>query len=148
MHNFSFSKCPFHNFVILGVPMALIFLWNIRKNNRKKIHRFDIDGRFSDAIRYGPLVFISGQVGGGETAEIATENALASVDAALSKAGTDKSRVVECTIWLADLADYDGMNKIYDKWIIPGQPPCRACVQAKLASPEWRVEIRVIAAKS
>jgi enamine deaminase RidA (YjgF/YER057c/UK114 family) len=115
-------------------------------NKSGKIERFDVDNRFTDAARYQNLVFISGQVGGGKTIEEATYAALADVDAALQKAGTDKSKILEATIWLADIdKDYDGMNKVYDSWIVPGKPPCRACLQAKLASPEYRVEVRVIA---
>eukprot|EP00607_Mallomonas_marina_P000176 CAMPEP_0182428016 /NCGR_PEP_ID=MMETSP1167-20130531/20955_1 /TAXON_ID=2988 /ORGANISM="Mallomonas Sp, Strain CCMP3275" /LENGTH=108 /DNA_ID=CAMNT_0024610641 /DNA_START=220 /DNA_END=543 /DNA_ORIENTATION=+ len=104
----------------------------------RRINRFDVDDRYSDAIQCGNMVFISGQVGGGSTAEEATEEALSDVDKALMKAGTDKSKVVECTIWLSNMAaDYEGMNKVYDKWVVPGKPPCRACVQATLARPEW-----------
>lgn len=63
------------------------------------------------------------------------------------KAGTNKSRILELTIWLVNIdADYNSMNKIYDDWITPGLPPTRACVQAKLASPKYKIEIRVVAA--
>ena len=72
---------------------------------------------------------------------------MASVDAALAKAGTDKSRILEVTIWLADMEkDYQGMNAVYDTWIVPSSPPTRACVQAKLYTPSCKVEVRVIAA--
>jgi enamine deaminase RidA (YjgF/YER057c/UK114 family) len=112
----------------------------------RKIERFDVDKRFTDAARYGDLVFISGQVGSGKTIEEATKMALGDVDAALAKAGTDKSKILEATIWLTDIEkDYNGMNSVYDAWIVPGKPPCRACLQSKLASPEYRVEVRVIA---
>ena len=76
-----------------------------------------------------------------------SRSALASVDAALAKAGTDKSKILEATIWLANIVDdYNGMNKVYDSWIVSGKPPARACIQAKLASENYRIEIRVIAA--
>jgi enamine deaminase RidA (YjgF/YER057c/UK114 family) len=111
------------------------------------IEKFDVDSRFADSIKYGGLVFISGQVGEGSTIEEQTKSALSYVDAALEKAGTDKSRVLEVTIWLQDMdKDYDSMNAVYDQWFPAGSPPTRACVQAKLAKPEWKVEIRVIAA--
>ena len=100
------------------------------------------------SIKYGDTIYISGQVGeGGGTIEEQTRVALASVDAALAKAGTDKSRILEVTIWLADMEnDYKGMNEVYDTWIIPSSPPTRACVEAKLYSPSCKVEVRVIAA--
>eukprot|EP01041_Mallomonas_annulata_P002023 gene2023-3932_t len=138
-------KCPLHNAVFFALPTAAIIGLRMMLSHNHRINRFDVDARFTDAIRYGNLVFMSGQVGTGKTAEEATVEALACVDAALKKAGTDKSRVVEITIWLADMEDYDAMNKIYDQWLVPGKPPCRACIQAKLAKPEYRVEIRAIA---
>lgn len=111
------------------------------------IEKYDIEGRFTDAIKYNDLVFISGQVGHGDTIREQTQVALDSVDAALMKAGTDKSRVLEVTIWLADMdAYYQGMNEVYDGWVVPGSPPTRACVQGKLYSPECMVEVRVVAA--
>ena len=112
-----------------------------------QIQKYDIEGRFTDAIKYGNTVYISGQVGEGPTIEEQTRVALAAVDAALQKAGTDKSRVLEVTVWLKDMtSDYAGMNAVYDQWIVKTSPPTRACVEAKLYSPDCRVEVRVIAA--
>ena len=77
-----------------------------------------------------------------------TKHALSCVDQALAKAGSDKSRVLEVTIWLADIErDYQVMNSVYDKWIESIIPPCRACVEAKLYSKDCLVEVRVIAAE-
>ena len=126
---------------------SAIYILKLLFTPKKTIERYDVDARFTDATKYGGLVFISGQIGEGSTIEEQTKSALNYVDEALKKAGTDKSKVVEATIWLADIEkDYDGMNKVYDSWIIPGKPPCRACIQAKLAKKEWKVEVRVIAA--
>ncbi len=112
-----------------------------------QIQKFDIHGRFADSIKYGDTVYISGQVGEGATIEDQTRVALAGVDAALQKAGSDKTRILEVTVWLKDMAsDYAGMNEVYDQWIVKGSPPTRACVEAKLYSPDCRVEVRVIAA--
>ena len=113
------------------------------------IERFDVDARFSTAIAYGPLVFITGQVGEGASAAEQTKNALASVDDALALAGTSKDRILEATVWLADIdRDYAAMNKVYDRWVAKGKAPTRACVQAKLAYPELLVEFRVTAARA
>jgi enamine deaminase RidA (YjgF/YER057c/UK114 family) len=141
-------RCPFHTAVATAAAIAAVSFIYLRIT-RKNIERFDVDARFTDAVRYGDLVFISGQVGEiGETIEEQTRSALASVDAALAKAGTDKSKILEATIWLANIVDdYNGMNKVYDSWIVSGKPPARACIQAKLASENYRIEIRVIAAK-
>jgi len=113
------------------------------------IKRFDVEGRFSDAIGFDNLVFISGQLGEGKDIREQTINALAAVDAALSKAKSSKDRILECTIWLKDIErDYSEMNKVYDDWIAKDKPPTRACIEAKLYDPKYLIEIRVIATKS
>ena len=139
-------RCPFHTAVATAAFLATVSLI-YQRFAKRRIERFDVDARFSDAVRYGDLVFISGQLGerSGTIAE-ETTSALASVDAALSKAGTEKSKILEVTIWLSNIKeDYNGMNKVYDLWLTPGKPPARACIQAALADSEKRIEIRVIA---
>jgi enamine deaminase RidA (YjgF/YER057c/UK114 family) len=64
----------------------------------------------------------------------------------LSEAGTDKSQVISATIWLSDMDTFNEMNGIWDAWVTPGATPARACVEAKLAAPQFTVEIAVIAA--
>ena len=71
---------------------------------------------------------------------------LAAIDALLSKAGSDKSRILMAQIFLTDLADFDGMNRVWDAWVVPGHTPCRATLLAALAKPVWKVEIVVTAA--
>lgn len=141
-------KCPFHVFVV-GATASATLIWTCWHlfGGRKAIKRYDVDARFTDAASYNGLVFISGQVGDGKNIEEQTASALKYVDDALAKAGTDKSRILEATVWLSDIkTHYSGMNKVYDTWIVAGKPPCRACLEAKLAAPEYLVEIRVIAA--
>ena len=70
---------------------------------------------------------------------------LAQTDALLARCGSDKAHILEATIYLADLADYDAMNAVWDAWTAPGRAPARVCVQAKLAHPGWKVEIRLTA---
>ena len=150
--NMSFNpRCPFHTAVataaFLGAASYLYF--RILKKSTSAIERFDVDARFTNTIKFGELVFISGQIGEGTTIEEQTRTALAEVDKALRAAGTEKSKILEATVWLADIdRDYAGMNKVYDSWIVPGMPPARACIQAKLASSTYLVEVRVIAATS
>ncbi len=71
---------------------------------------------------------------------------LAQIDALLLEAGTDKSKILSATIYLPDIADFAAMNAVWEKWVVPGQTPARATVEAKLAAPEYRVEIQVVAA--
>jgi enamine deaminase RidA (YjgF/YER057c/UK114 family) len=75
-----------------------------------------------------------------------TKDILAEIDRLLAEAGTDKSKLLSADIWLTDIATFDEMNAVWDAWVAPGNPPCRACVEAKLASPKFTVEIMVTAA--
>ena len=68
------------------------------------------------------------------------------MDALLAKAGTDKTKILRAQIFLADIADFPGMNAVWDGWVVAGHTPPRATVQAALARPEWKVEIVVTAA--
>ncbi|MCG6123076.1 MAG: RidA family protein, partial [Microvirga sp.] len=72
---------------------------------------------------------------------------LAIIDDLLAKAGTDKTKLISASIWLTDIATFQDMNGVWDAWIAPGCAPARATVEAKLASPRYKVEIAVIAGK-
>jgi enamine deaminase RidA (YjgF/YER057c/UK114 family) len=113
------------------------------------VERFEVGARLSEASAHGGLVFLAGQVAtdASQDAFGQTQQVLQSIDRLLSQAGSHKSRILMAQIFLADLADFDAMNKAWDAWVVAGQPPCRATVQAKLAKPEWRVEIVVTAAR-
>eukprot|EP00930_Biecheleria_cincta_P052477 TRINITY_DN37703_c0_g1_i1.p1 TRINITY_DN37703_c0_g1~~TRINITY_DN37703_c0_g1_i1.p1 ORF type:complete len:151 (-),score=27.28 TRINITY_DN37703_c0_g1_i1:12-464(-) len=104
--------------------------------------------RFSNAISYGGLVFITGMVGKGQGIREQTKAALNNVDAVLSQAGTSKDNLLEVTVWLRDIEkDYSGFDEIYQEWARYAPPATRACVEAKLKVQEWLLEVRVIAAK-
>lgn len=140
-------RCPFQSFVAGGILVGIGFVisnW-IRPIDRS-IERFDVSNRFSESIKCGDILYTSGQLAEGETIEEQTKETLSIIDSILEKAGTDKSNILEMTIWLSDISrDYTGMNNIYDQWVPKGKPPCRACVEAKLFSPKYLVEIRVTA---
>ena len=110
----SFStKCPFHVFVAGGVASAAVLLsLFVISRGTKPIRRYDVDQRFTDCASYDGLVFMSGQVGEGDTIEEQTSSALKCVDDALKKAGTNKSKILECTIWLSSMEHYDGMVRV------------------------------------
>jgi enamine deaminase RidA (YjgF/YER057c/UK114 family) len=59
---------------------------------------------------------------------------------------TDKTNILRAEIFLADMADFAGMNEAWDQWVPQGATPARATVQAKLARPNWKIEIVVTAA--
>jgi enamine deaminase RidA (YjgF/YER057c/UK114 family) len=81
--------------------------------------------------------------------DVATQTGqiLDKIDGYLKEAGTDKTNIVSTTIWLADIKDFAAMNSVWDQWVPKGNTPPRACVESKLATPAYKVEIRVIAAK-
>lgn len=104
--------------------------------------------RMSQAVVAGNLVFLAGQVAlraPGASVVEQTRDILARTDELLAEAGTDKSKLVSATIWLTDMGTFAEMNSIWDAWVLPGCTPARACVEARLAAPEYTVEIAVIA---
>jgi len=111
------------------------------------ITRLEPGPRMSQAVIHGNTVYLAGQVGT-EDADIATQTraALDAVDAQLAQAGSDKSKALQVIVWLADMADFAAMNAVYDAWIDPANPPARACGEAKLATPGYKVEFIVTAA--
>jgi enamine deaminase RidA (YjgF/YER057c/UK114 family) len=112
------------------------------------VQRFDVGARLSEMAVHNGTAYLAGQVPTDPTQDIAgqTRQVLQQIDALLERAGTSKSKVLMAQIFLADLADFPGMNSVWDSWVPQGQAPARATVQAKLAKPEWKVEIVVTAA--
>ena len=112
------------------------------------IKRLHSGPRMSEAVICNGMVFLAGQVAddtgqdvGGQTRQV-----LAAIDQLLAEAGSDKSRLLAAQIFLADMADFAAMNKVWEAWVVPGQTPARATVQAAMAGPGYRVEIVVSAA--
>lgn len=111
------------------------------------IQRIDAGNRMSEACIHGGLVYLAGQIPETLDADIETQTGevLAAIDALLAQAGSDKARILRAQIFLADIADFSGMNRAWDAWVVPGNAPARATVEAKLANPGWKVEIVVTA---
>jgi len=112
------------------------------------IQRFDVGARMSDMAVHNGVAYLAGQVAADATldAQGQTADVLRQIDALLARAGTDKSRILMAQIFLADIADFPAMNAAWDAWVAAGSTPPRATVEAKLAKPEWKVEIVVKAA--
>ena len=111
------------------------------------IQRIGVGPRMSKAVVHGNTVYLAGQVGEpGDDVTAQTRTTLAEIDALLAQAGTDKSKILMATIWLADIADFEAMNAVWDAWVDKANPPARATSEGKLASPEYLVEIIVVAA--
>ena len=103
----------------------------------------------SGAVEANGMVYVSGTVADKRpaTAKEQTEEILGRIDALLAQAGSDKSKIVSAQIWLADIRLRDAMNQAWLAWVDPTNLPARACVEAKLATPDMLVEIAVIAVK-
>jgi enamine deaminase RidA (YjgF/YER057c/UK114 family) len=104
----------------------------------------------SGAVVHGDTVYLAGQVAqnaAGQSVSEQTKDILAIIDGLLAEAGTDKSKLLMANIWLTDIGTFQEMNAVWDAWVSPGNAPARATVEAKLAAPQYTVEIAVIAAK-
>jgi len=115
------------------------------------IDRLHVGPRMSQVVIHNKTVYLAGQVAakahGKSVAEQAKE-ILATIDALLKEANTDKSSLLSATIWLTDMGTFGEMNKVWDEWIARSAAPARATVEsARLASPEYKIEIAVIAAQ-
>lgn len=112
-----------------------------------QIQRYGTTRRYSDSVVHNGTVYLVEVPASPDGDIIAqTESLLSGVDRLLAEAGSDKHKLLMVTVYLADMADYDGMNAVWDAWVPEGRAPTRACVQARLANPGWRVEMAVTAA--
>ena len=111
------------------------------------IQRIDAGNRMSEASIHGGVIYLAGQVPETPHADIETQTreVLAAIDQLLEQAGSDKTRILRAQIYLADIGDFAGMNRAWDAWVVPGQAPSRATVEARLANLAWKVEIVVTA---
>jgi enamine deaminase RidA (YjgF/YER057c/UK114 family) len=113
------------------------------------IRRIGAGPRMSQAVIHGDTVYLAGQVSRDPAAKSVAEQTkaiLAQLDATLAEAGSDKTKLLSASIWLSDISTFDEMNKVWDGWVSNGNAPARATVEAKLAAPQFKVEIGVIAA--
>jgi enamine deaminase RidA (YjgF/YER057c/UK114 family) len=111
------------------------------------IKRIDAEARWSDAVIHNQTLYYTGVPENLEAdAEAQTANTLAQIDAVLAKQGSDKTRILDATIFLANTDDFAAMNRAWDAWVVAGHAPVRCTVQATLMNPQYRVEIKIIAA--
>ncbi|HSQ72710.1 MAG TPA: RidA family protein [Rubrivivax sp.] len=112
------------------------------------LQRYDVGTRLSEMAVHHGVCYLAGQVAADGSQDISgqTRQVLAAIDALLLRAGTDKSKILMCQIFIKDLADFPALNSVWEQWLPAGHAPPRATVQANLAKPEWRVEMVVTAA--
>jgi enamine deaminase RidA (YjgF/YER057c/UK114 family) len=114
-----------------------------------EITRFGVGPRMSDIVVHNGTIYLAGQVAeksAGKDIKAQTAEVLGIIDTLLAQAGSDKSKILRCQIFIADMADFAAMNTVWEKWVVPGQTPARATVEAALARPGWLVEMVVTAA--
>ncbi|WP_288414885.1 RidA family protein [uncultured Novosphingobium sp.] len=112
------------------------------------IQRIESGTRMSQAVIHGDTIYLSGQVGEpGASVADQTRQVLTQIEDLLAQAGSDKSKILMATIWMADMADFAEMNTVWDAWVGGKDAPARATGEAKLATPDYKVEIIVTAAR-
>lgn len=113
-----------------------------------EIKRIDTGARMSAAVIHNGTVYLAGQVAApGASVTEQTKGVLAEVDRLLAASGSDKTRILSTQIWLADMSDFAEMNAVWDQWVPQGHTPARATGESKLATPDYKVEIIVVAAQ-
>ncbi|RWR27678.1 RidA family protein [Sinirhodobacter populi] len=112
------------------------------------IDRFRPQGHKSDMVRHGELLFISGIVAAhfDQPVEAQAEDILARLGQLLAEGGSSRAQVLSATIWLADIADRERVNTVWNRWVVPGHQPARTCIGADLAGSNVLIEIALTAA--
>ena len=112
------------------------------------ITRHHTNQRMSQIVIHGDTVYLAGQVANDSKADITvqTQQVLQKIDALLAEAGSDKGKILSAQIWLTSMGHFAQMNEVWDAWVPEGHAPARACIEARLASPDLLVEIGIIAA--
>ncbi|HKJ62077.1 MAG TPA: RidA family protein [Hyphomicrobiales bacterium] len=111
------------------------------------IKRLEVGTRMSQAVIHNGLVWLAGQVGNaGESVPDQTRTILQRIETLLEQSGSEKSRILQATIWLETMDNFAEMNAVWDAWVDPANPPARACGESRLASPDYKVEIMIVAA--
>jgi len=112
------------------------------------IQRFDVGPRLSEMAIHNGTVYLAGQIPDDASADMEgqTRQVLAAIDALLARAGSDKTKLLMVQIFIADMGEFEAMNRAWDAWVPAGHAPPRATVQARLGNPDWKIEIVATAA--
>ena len=115
-----------------------------------KIERYETGPRMSKAVIHGDTIYLAGIVADnpkGKSMAEQTRSILSQIDGFLAIAGTNKTKLLSANIWITDMTNFAEMNAVWDAWVSPGNTPARATVEAKLASPDYKVENMVVASR-
>ncbi|WP_112664013.1 RidA family protein [Microvirga flavescens] len=113
------------------------------------ITRVGVAARYSDLVIHNGVAYFSGYVPEttlGQSVTAQTTDVLDQIAQSLAEIGSDKTKILRATIWLTDMGSYDEMNAVWDRWVVPGHTPARACVESRLANPQYALEIQITAA--
>ncbi len=110
------------------------------------IKRYQVGARMSQVAVHNGVAYLSGQCEPGADVTEQAHKVFAEIDKRLAEVGSDKSKILRAEIWLADMADFAAMNAVWDAWVVPGHTPARATCEAKLALPEFKIEVTITAA--
>lgn len=116
----------------------------------REIERVGVARRYSNIVLHEDRAYFSGYVPEntpGQAIDSQTQDVLDQIADSLAEIGSRKAKLLQATIWLTDMADFEAMNTVWERWIEPGHAPARATVQARLADPRYRIEIQVVAAR-
>lgn len=105
--------------------------------------------RMSQIVIHGDTIYLAGQVASDRAADITvqTQQVLQKIDDLLAEAGSDNSKILSAQIWLTSIGHFAQMNEVWDSWVPEGHAPARACIEARLASPDLLVEVGIVAAR-
>ena len=112
------------------------------------IKHIDPGPRISEATIHDGRIYCAGMIPEDTSLDITgqVKQALAEIDSLLAKGGSDKTKILSAQIFLPDMKDFAGMNVAWESWVVPGQTPARATIEAKLANAAYKVEIMCVAA--
>jgi len=119
------------------------------RNPMSDIKRIETGARMSQAVIHNGTVYLAGQVGNpGASVTEQTQQVLAQIDRLLAECGSDKTRILSAQVWMADMSQFADMNAVWDAWVPAGHAPARATGESALATPDYKVEIIVVAAQN
>jgi enamine deaminase RidA (YjgF/YER057c/UK114 family) len=113
------------------------------------ITRRELEPILANVVEANGLIYVAGALADDTSQDIAGQSrqAFADVDRYLAMCGSDKSKLVSATIYVADIRLRDAMNVAWLEWIDPKNLPARACIEMQMADPRCLVEIQFVASK-
>ena len=111
------------------------------------IKRYNCNGRFHEAVEHNGVLYLSGQVGeNGGSIAVQAKDCLEGLKKTLEKYNSDMEHVLSATVYLSDMRNFKEFNSVWDAWFKEGTQPVRTCVEARLAGPQYGLEIALVAA--